>query len=203
MSTRLTYIAGFAVAGSKVLRMSEQALHEAKRPKSARVDGGEGLAPAFTRREVETVIELLFFAYRDFTAEADAMLARYGFGRAHHRVLHFVGRHPGITVSDLLGILRITKQSLAPVLAQMMREGFIRQRADALDRRRRRLYTTPEAAALDQLLSERQAAHLAAAFAAAGPEAARGFRAVLQAMTHPDERNRFELPHEPVSADGL
>jgi DNA-binding MarR family transcriptional regulator len=187
----------------KVLRVSEQALHEASIPKSAQADGGARRPSAFSPREVETGIELLFFAYRDFTAEADAMLARYGFGRAHHRVLHFVGRHPGITVSDLLGILRITKQSLAPVLAQMMREGFIQQRADAADRRRRRLYTTPEAAALAQLLSERQAEHLAAAFAATGPEAARGFRAVLQAMTHPDDRNRFEMPTEPVPADGL
>lgn len=183
--------------------MSEQALHEASRPNSARIDGAARRPPELSRRELETVIELLFFAYRDFTAEADALLARYGFGRAHHRVLHFVGRHPGITVSDLLAILRITKQSLAPVLAQMMREGFIQQRADALDRRRRRLYATPEAAALAQLLSERQAAHLAAAFAAAGPEAAHGFRAVLQAMTHPDDRNRFEMPAEPVPADGL
>ncbi|MFZ1413109.1 MAG: MarR family transcriptional regulator [Defluviicoccus sp.] len=190
------------MAGSKVLRVSEQALHEASITKVARADCG-GRSPEFSRRELETVIDLMFYAYRDFTAEADAMLARYGFGRAHHRVLHFVGRHPGITVSDLLGILRITKQSLAPVLAQMMREGFIRQRADALDRRRRRLYTTPEAAALAQLLSERQAGHLAAALAAAGPEAARGFRAVLEAMPHPDDRNRFDLPADPAPADGL
>ena len=182
--------------------MSEQALHEAGITNAERADGAARSAE-FGRRELETAIDLMFFAYRDFTAEADAMLARYGFGRAHHRVLHFVGRHPGITVSDLLGILRITKQSLAPVLAQMMREGFIQQRADALDRRRRRLYTTPEAAALAQLLSERQAGHLAAAFAAAGPEAAQGFRAVLQAMAHPDDRNRFELPADPVPADGL
>ena len=76
-------------------------------------------------------IELLFFAYRDFTAEPDAILARYDFGRAHHRVIHFVGRHPQMTVGELLGILRITKQSLSRVLGQLVRQGFIIQRPGA------------------------------------------------------------------------
>jgi DNA-binding MarR family transcriptional regulator len=137
-------------------------------------------------------IELLFFAYRDFTGDADAVLARYGFGRAHHRVIYFVGWRPGMTVGELLAILKITKQSLARVLGQLMREGFIVQRTDAGDRRRRRLYLTPEAEALERTLTERQSARIAAAWAFAGDTAAYGFRAVLQAMINPKDRGRFD-----------
>src|SRR5215467_1778653 len=89
--------------------------------------------------EVRQGIELLFFAYRDFTAEPDAILGRYDFGRAHHRVIHFVGRHPQMTVSELLGILRITKQSLNRVLGKLVRQGFIRKRPGPNDRRQRLL----------------------------------------------------------------
>jgi DNA-binding MarR family transcriptional regulator len=88
-----------------------------------------GVNPLFLREdELREAMELLFFAYRDFTSEPDAVLAEYAFGRAHHRVIYFVGRHPGMTVSDLLGILRITKQSLSRVLGQLVRDGFIVQR---------------------------------------------------------------------------
>jgi DNA-binding MarR family transcriptional regulator len=88
------------------------------------------------------LIELLFFAYRDFISDPDAILAEYGFGRAHHRVLHFVNRNPGLTVADLLGILKITKQSLARVLKQLVDSGFIEQKPGPNDRRQRLLYTT-------------------------------------------------------------
>src|SRR6185312_10975874 len=84
-------------------------------------------------------IELLFYGYRDFTAGPDAMLTSYGFGRAHHRVIYFVGRHPEMTVSELLGILKITKQSLSRVLSQLVRQGFVTQRAGQRDRRQRLL----------------------------------------------------------------
>jgi DNA-binding MarR family transcriptional regulator len=152
---------------------------------------GMAAGGALREHELRQTIELLFFAYRDFTAEADALLVRYGFGRAHHRVIYFVGRHPGITVSGLLALLRITKQSLSRVLGQLLREGFIVQRVDVSDRRRRRLYLSDEASALERTLTERQAAHVAQAFAEAGREAADGFRAVLQAMIHPPDRPRF------------
>lgn len=137
-------------------------------------------------------MELLFFAYRDFTGDADRLLARYGFGRAHHRAIYFVGRHPGITVGDLLAILKITKQSLARVLGELMRGGFIIQRADSRDRRRRRLYLSDEAVAMERMLSEAQAERLLAALEAAGPEAAKGFRAVLKAMIDAEDRKRFD-----------
>lgn len=152
--------------------------------------------PATAGRETEAILrqsmELLFFAYRDFTGEADVLLSRYGFGRAHHRVIYFVGRHPGTTVSQLLAILKITKQSLARVLGQLMRDGFIVQRGDAEDRRRRRLFLTAEAEALERQLTEAQMALLSRAFAAAGPVAEEGFRAVLRAMINADDRRRFE-----------
>src|SRR5262245_61055931 len=95
-----------------------------------------------------TFVELLFFAYRDFTGEADAVLAEFGLGRAHHRVLHFVNRHPGLRVADLLEILKITKQSLARVLKQLVDEGWIVQKAGEQDRRQRRLHATERGHAL-------------------------------------------------------
>jgi DNA-binding MarR family transcriptional regulator len=137
-------------------------------------------------------MELLFFAYRDFTGDADRLLARYGFGRAHHRTIYFVGRHPGITVGDLLAILKITKQSLGRVLGELMRGGFVIQRADSRDRRRRRLYLSDEAVAMERMLSEAQAERLHGALEAAGAEAARGFRAVLRAMIDEEDRKRFD-----------
>src|SRR6185437_7038731 len=121
-----------------------------------------------SEEEVRQGIELLFFAYRDFTAEPDAILARYGFGRAHHRVVHFVGRHPQITVSELLGILRITKQSLSRVLGQLVRQEFIVQRPGPQDRRQRLLELTPKGRELERLLSEPQRARVAKAYRQAG-----------------------------------
>src|SRR5215813_15031474 len=97
---------------------------------------------ASPEEEVRQGIELLYFAYRDFTAEPDEILAQYDFGRAHHRVIHFVGRHPQMTVGELLGILRITKQSLNRVLGQLIRQGFIIQRPGPRDRRQRLLDLT-------------------------------------------------------------
>lgn len=88
------------------------------------------------------IIELLFFAYRDFVGDADHVLETFGFGRAHHRVVHFVHRYPGLTVADLLGVLRITKQSLGQVLKQLLEEGYIVQRAGDQDRRQRLLFAT-------------------------------------------------------------
>jgi DNA-binding MarR family transcriptional regulator len=142
---------------------------------------------AFLRRS----IELLFFAYRDFTGEADAVLAGYGFGRAHHRVIYFVGRHPGTTVSELLAILKITKQSLNRVLGQLMREGFVIRESDPVDRRLRRLYLTAQAQGLEKRLTERQMAVLARAFAEAGAGAADAYCAVLRAMINTADRRYF------------
>ncbi|MET1411927.1 MarR family winged helix-turn-helix transcriptional regulator [Roseibium sp. HPY-6] len=102
------------------------------------------------------LIELLFFAYKDFTGDPDDVLAKFEFGRAHHRVLHFVERNPGIMVTDLLGILRITKQSLGRVLKQLVDAGIIEQREGLNDRRQRLLYTTDRGHTLAENLARMQ-----------------------------------------------
>jgi DNA-binding MarR family transcriptional regulator len=136
--------------------------------------------------------ELLFFAYRDFTAGADAMLEEYGFGRAHHRVLHFVQRNPGLRVADLLDILKITKQSLARVLKQLIDKGFIMQRAGNDDRRERRLFVTAKGGRLAEKLTALQTRHIEAALAKAGPGAVEFTRRFLFAMITESDRARVE-----------
>ena len=143
--------------------------------------------------ELRQGIELLYYAYRDFTAEPDAMLARYGFGRAHHRVIYFVGRHPQMSVSDLLGILRITKQSLSRVLGQLVRQGFIRQSPGSRDRRQRLLELTDQGIELERQLSENQRQRVAKAYREAGGPAVEGFRKVmLGIITSEADRRRFD-----------
>ena len=155
----------------------------------------DGKTPAnlrFLREEdLRQGIELLFYAYRDFTAEADAMLAALGFGRAHHRVIYFVGRKPGMTVSELLDILKITKQSLSRVLGQLVREGYIVQRPGTADRRQRLLELAPKGAELERRLTEDQRALVARAYRAAGAEAVDGFRRVLLGLINEADRGRF------------
>ena len=152
-----------------------------------------GDAPFLSDEEVRQGIELLFFAYRDFTAEPDAILTDYGFGRAHHRVVHFVGRRPQMTVGDLLGILKITKQSLNRVLGQLVRQGFIVQHRGAQDRRQRLLELTDKGRELERSLSAPQRARVAAAYRKAGAGAVEGFRKVLLGIiASPDDRRRFD-----------
>jgi DNA-binding MarR family transcriptional regulator len=138
------------------------------------------------------LIELLFFAYRDFVGDADAVLARYEFGRAHHRVLHFVDRNPGMTVAELLGILKITKQSLGRVLRDLVGQGFVRSRPGARDRRQRLLFTTAQGERLAAELSALQAARIGRALAGAGPGAADTVARFLFAMVEPRDRPLVE-----------
>jgi DNA-binding MarR family transcriptional regulator len=147
---------------------------------------------SLSEAELRQAIELLFFAYRDFTAEADTILARYGFGRAHHRVIYFVGRHPGATVSHLLGILKITKQSLGRVLNQLLHEGFVIQKANARDRRHRLLHLTEKGRELESTLTALQARRIARAYAEAAAGKAPEFRSVLRAIINPEDRGRVE-----------
>jgi len=133
-------------------------------------------------------IELLFFAYRDFTSDPDKVLATVGYGRAHHRVLHFVGRNPEITVQELLRILRITKQSLARVLSAMIRDGYVAQRQGERDRRLRHLSLTDQGIALEAACAAPQRARVERAFREAGPEAVEGYRRVLSALLDESDR---------------
>ncbi len=152
-----------------------------------------GPNPLFLREEeLRQAIEMLFFAYRDFTGEPDQILTQYGFGRAHHRVIYFVGRHPGITVSELLAILAITKQSLSRVLGQLVEEGFVAQRPGERDRRQRLLNLTENGHDLERRLTETQRKRVAGAFREAGPEAVEGFYRVLFNIIDPRNRDRFE-----------
>ncbi len=148
--------------------------------------------PLFLRdADLRNAMELLFFAYRDFTAEPDSMLAEYGFGRAHHRVIYFVGANPGMSVSELLGILKITKQSLSRVLGQLLNEGFITQRTDDDDRRRRLLFLSGKGQELETRLSEKQSKLIARAYREAGAEAVAGFCTVLRGVINDEDRKRF------------
>lgn len=132
--------------------------------------------------EMRLAQDLLFFAYRDFTNAADLVLEELGLGRAHHRALHFIGRNPGISVSELLAILRITKQSLGRVLSLLVARGYVVQTPGRADRRQRRLSLTPTGTALERQLFERQRERLAAAYRDAGGPAVEGFRRVMRGI---------------------
>ena len=136
------------------------------------------------------IIELLFFAYRDFIGDPDALLDQYAFGRAHHRVLHFVNRNPGMTVAELLDILKITKQSLGRVLKELVEAGLIEQQTGEIDRRQRLLFATASGSALALRLAEPQSRRIDAALAGLGPEGAESARKFLTMMINEDDRAR-------------
>src|SRR6195256_771499 len=135
------------------------------------------------------IIELLFFAYRDFVSDPDDALARFSFGRAHHRVLHFVNRNPGMKVAELLDILKITKQSLGRVLKQLVDEGYVVQKEGANDRRQRLLYVTAKGETLAMRLADLQTARIARALSELGPHAHEAACRFLTAMINPEQRD--------------
>jgi DNA-binding MarR family transcriptional regulator len=135
------------------------------------------------------IIELLFFAYRDFVGDPDEVLIKLGFGRAHHRVLHFVNRNPGMKVAELLDILRITKQSLGRVLKQLIDQGYVLQREGAQDRRQRLLYVTAKGEQLALKLATLQTERLSRAIAELGPGAHEASRRFLAAVIDTENRD--------------
>ncbi|MFY9686476.1 MAG: MarR family transcriptional regulator [Pseudolabrys sp.] len=135
------------------------------------------------------IIELLFFAYRDFVGDPDEVLLKLGFGRAHHRVLHFVNRNPGMKVADLLDILNITKQSLGRVLKQLVDQGYVLQKEGEQDRRQRLLYVTPKGEALALRLATLQTQRINRAFSELGPNAHEAARRFLTSMIDADNRD--------------
>jgi DNA-binding MarR family transcriptional regulator len=135
-------------------------------------------------------IELLFFAYRDFVSDPDEVLLGYGFGRAHHRVVHFVNRHPGIRVADLLDILKITKQSLGRVLKQLIDTGFIEQITGPRDRRQRLLYPTAAGRDLALRLLAPQERRLRAALDSLSPAERMTAERFLRSVVNAGEREK-------------
>ena len=139
-----------------------------------------------TDDQIRRGIEAMFFAYRGFTADPDRILSDRGLGRAHHRALHFIDRSPGTTVNALLTVLGVTKQSLNRVLRALIAQGLVESRVGRRDRRERHLFLTPAGSELEHALSDAQRGRMRAAYRAAGPEAVRGFRQVLEAMMDPE-----------------
>jgi DNA-binding MarR family transcriptional regulator len=181
--------------------INPEALSGSRAPSAQRTSRSPG---AGTDCDLITLVELLFFAYRDFTREADVVLGEFGLGRAHHRVLHFVNHHPGLRVADLLDVLKITKQSLARVLKQLVDEGWIHQRTGARDRRQRLLFPTEKGAALSARLDGLQAKRVAHALASTGRGSDAIVRRFLFAMIAKEERAMVEalLPAPIEASDG-
>jgi DNA-binding MarR family transcriptional regulator len=167
---------------------------QTQRPPRALPAGGRIAAPA-PESDLIALVELIFFAYRDFTGGADTMLAEYGFGRAHHRVLHFVNRKPGLRVTELLEILKITKQSLARVLKQLVDDGFIAQTAGPEDRRERRLNPTEKGSALARRLATLQMQHIAGALAALPADNAAAVRTFLHGLISEEGLRHIDQLH--------
>lgn len=139
------------------------------------------------KQELRKSIELLFFAYRDFTNEADIILSEIGLGRAHHRVIYFVGRKPGMTVSELLSILKITKQSLSRVLSHLVEEGYIVQNQGEKDKRQRLLLLTSKGTELENRLTDVQCKRFAKAYSDQNADTVKGFQDILARLINEDD----------------
>jgi len=156
--------------------------------------GGPGSGESLlflTDEQLRKGIEAMFFAYRGFTADPDRILSEHGYGRAHHRALHFIRRNKGTTVNNLLAVLGVTKQSLNRVLRALIDDGLVESRIGTRDKRERNLYLTEAGAALERQLSDAQRDRMRAAYRAAGPDAVSGFRQVLEAMMDPELRRHY------------
>ena len=162
---------------------------------SSRQPGGESLL-FLTDEQLRKGIEAMFFAYRGFTADPDRILSERGYGRAHHRAIHFINRSPGTTVNNLLSILGVTKQSLNRVLRTLIDDGLVESRVGKRDKRERNLFLTDAGEELEHALSNAQRDRMRGAFRSAGPEAVSGFRTVLEAMMDGDMRRHYKRLRE-------
>ena len=161
----------------------------------AETPGGENLL-FLTDEQLRKGIEAMFFAYRGFTADPDRILEGMDYGRAHHRAIHFIHRSPGTTVSNLLGILGVSKQRLNRVLRTLIEDGLVEARVGKTDKRERNLHLTAKGQDLERQLSDAQRARMRAAYRAAGPAAVQGFRTVLEAMMDPEMRRQYQSLRE-------
>ncbi|WP_417809212.1 MarR family winged helix-turn-helix transcriptional regulator [Thioclava sp.] len=157
--------------------------------------GGETLL-FLTDEQLRRGIEAMFFAYRAFTADPDRLLEEHGYGRAHHRALHFINRQSGLTVTTLLALLGVTKQSLNRVLRTLIEDGLVESRVGRRDKRERQLFLTEEGLTLERALSEAQRGRMRSAYRAAGPQAVAGFRQVLEAMMGSDLQRIYQQMKE-------
>lgn len=151
-------------------------------------DAVDRTEPDHEHERIVRLVELLFFAYRDFVSDPDEILSDFGFGRAHHRILHFVGRNPGIRVAELLDILRITKQSLGRVLRELIEKGYVYQEEGREDRRQRLLYLTPDGDQLRRSLLEPQIERIRRAFTAVDDNGAGGEQLLFH-LIDPEDRD--------------
>ena len=151
-----------------------------------------GKALFLREEELRRGIEMMFFAYRDFTSEADSILVEQNMGRAHHRAIYFIGRNPGITVSELLTILNITKQSLSRVLSALVDTGYVIQKKGPEDRRQRLLFLTDTGTALEARLTAVQGRRFGNAYREAGMSAVEGFHRVLEGLLDPQTRRQID-----------
>ena len=149
-------------------------------------------SPLFLREpEIRRGIELLYFGYSRMTNAIDERLAKQGLGRAHHRTLYFIARSPDLTVSDLLGLLSITKQSLGRVLNELQERGLVESRVGPSDRRQRLLRLSKAGVELERELFDQLRSRVAEAYGRAGQNAVTGFWAVLEGLIPEDERARI------------
>ena len=142
--------------------------------------------------DYKDAIELMFFSYRDFISDPDAILQKHGFGRAHHRVLHFVGCNPGLSIANLLDILRVTKQSLARILRDLIDEGYINQKIGILDRRKRLLFLTPKGHKLHDSLIAPQISRFEQVTAEVDVATFNGWKEVMRLMINPADRENVD-----------
>ncbi len=141
-----------------------------------------------TDEQLRSGIEAMFFAYRGFTADSDRILREHDYGRAHHRAIHFINRDPGTTVSSLIAILGVSKQSVNRVLRKLVIDGLVEIKVGASDRRTRHLHLTEKGVQLEKQLSDTQRRRMREAYSMAGPDAVAGFRTVLEHIMDPQFR---------------
>lgn len=185
------------MSGNKTISTAVPAVGPAAAAAVAGATGAEYVSPVMDPPAADEgldfpLVELFFFAYRDFIADADEVLEQYGFGRAHHRVLHFVNRRPGMVVAELLDILRITKQSLGPVLRQLVESGHLVQLAGPEDRRQRLLYPTQKGRNLSIELTHMQSRRIKGAIETIRNKDRESVRDFLFGMIEPEERELVE-----------
>ncbi|MDC1054777.1 MarR family transcriptional regulator [Alphaproteobacteria bacterium] len=154
------------------------------------------ISPFFLNdKEIRKIIELVFFSYRDFTAGPDQILEKLNFGRAHHRVIYFVGKKDKITIKELLGVLNITKQSLSRVLNQLVKEGFIVV-STGLDKRTKNLSLTSSGLSLENELSTIQIQKIKKVINNFNQEDIDGFKKILYEMIEIDNKKTFQNLNE-------